>query len=49
MDWMRLLTVSGLTLRAAHFSMSTGGMLLYMSMLSMESGSRLTESMNCLP
>lgn len=48
MDWMRLFTVSGRTLRAAHFSISTGGMWLYMSRLSTDSGSKPRESMNCL-
>lgn len=48
MDWMRLLTVSGRTLSAAHFSINTGGMWLYMSRLSTDSGSKPRESMNCL-
>lgn len=48
MDWMRFLTVSGRTLSAAHFSIRTGGMWLYMSRLSTDSGSRPRESMNCL-
>lgn len=48
MDWMRFLTVSGRTLRAAHFSIRTGGMWLYMSRLSTDSGSKPRESMNCL-
>ena len=48
MDWTRFFTVSGRTLSAAHFSISTGGMWLYMSRLSTDSGSKPRESMNCL-
>lgn len=40
--------MSGRTLRAAHFSIRTGGMWLYMSRLSTDSGSKPRESMNCL-
>lgn len=48
MDWTRFLTVSGRTLSAAHFSIRTGGMWLYMSRLSTVSGSSCRESMNWL-
>lgn len=48
MDWTRFLTVSGRTLRAAHFSIRTGGMWLYISRLSTLSGSSCIESMNWL-
>ncbi|KAG7274856.1 hypothetical protein CRUP_012340 [Coryphaenoides rupestris] len=44
----RLLTVSGRTLSAAHFSMRTGGRWLYSSRLSTDSSSKPRESMNCL-
>lgn len=40
--------MSGRTLRAAHFSMSWGGMWLYVSRLSTVSGSSCIESMNWL-
>lgn len=48
MDWTRFRTVSGRTLRAAHFSMSWGGMWPYTSRLSTVSGSSCIESMNWL-
>lgn len=40
--------MSGRTLSAAHFSMSWGGMWLYVSRLSTVSGSNRMESMNWL-
>jgi len=48
MDCTRLLTVSGRTLSAAHFSMRMGGRWLYSSRLSTDSSSKPRESMNCL-